>query len=75
MAYTTNDNHDKVRYDCWGNDECHKSWTYDDWHCTGCHWKGLGTLDVEHGGKKLKAEAQEVRTKIFFERTAKGLQK
>mgnify|MGYP003422050272 CR=1 FL=1 len=63
---TTNDRTDKEKYPCFNADECSSSWTYDNWHCTGCHWKGLGIQDIKFGGKELEERAAQVRLKIFL---------
>lgn len=64
--YTTNDRADKEKYDCFNAEKCTSSWTYDNWHCTGCHWKGLGIQDIVHGGKEFEDRAAQVRLQIFF---------
>lgn len=63
---TTNNDSNKSRYPCWGSTECTSSWTYDNWHCTGCHWKGLGRSDIDFGGELARIQAAAVREKIFF---------
>lgn len=55
-------------YPCHGADSCEASWTYDDWHCNGCHWKGMGRMDLEyaktHGDTKLLEKADALRKRI-----------
>jgi hypothetical protein len=63
---TTHNETDKEKYPCWNADECFSSWTYDNWHCTGCQWKGLGIQDIKFGGKELEDKAAKVREKIFL---------
>lgn len=55
---------DQPRYSCHGATECKASWTYDDWHCSGCHWKGMGVLDLTHGDKELREKAAALREKL-----------
>ena len=57
--FTTNDK-EAVPYHCHNADVCTASWTYDDHHCTGCHWKGLGTEDIKAGNADVKARYLKV---------------
>jgi hypothetical protein len=63
-----NEDSDKLKYPCHGADECSSSWTYDDWHCTGCHWKGMGRMDLEFaqrmGDTKTVERAAQLRKHI-----------
>jgi hypothetical protein len=68
---TTNDRTDKEKYECFNADECSSSWTYDDWHCSGCHWKGLGIQEIKYGGIKLAAKADEIRGIILLKKLQK----
>lgn len=61
---TAFNNHDKPKYDCHGAAECSASWTWDDWHCTGCHWKGMGCSDLKFGDDALRAKAESLRQKL-----------
>jgi hypothetical protein len=61
---TLNDETDKVKYPCHGSKECTASWTYDDWHCSGCHWKGMGVQDLLCGDDKLRKRAEDLREKL-----------
>ena len=53
-------------YPCFNASACHQSWTWDNHHCTGCHWKGLGTEDIRHGGIEYVKAASKIREMIFF---------
>lgn len=55
---------EKAKYPCHGAKSCSASWTYDDWHCSGCHWKGMGRADLEYGDDKLRARAAELRKRL-----------
>ena len=60
-----NNRDDRAKYPCHGKREpCTSSWTYDDWHCTGCHWKGLGVQDVAHGDAELKAQYDALKAEL-----------
>lgn len=63
-----NEQEHKTKYSCHGADSCSSSWTYDDWHCTGCHWKGMGRMDLEYakryGDTKLLERADALRKQI-----------
>lgn len=60
---TFNNDDGATRYECYNSDNCTTSWTYDNPHCTGCHWKGLGVQDVEHGDDHLRQRF--IETKIM----------
>lgn len=62
--YTTLNRYDKEKYPCHGDKECFSTWTYDNWHCTGCHWKGMGTMDVKTGNTFLKSRAKNLFVKL-----------
>lgn len=64
MAYTRENREDREKYPCHGSKECTASWTYDDWHCSGCHWKGMGTCDLKYGDDNLRTEAEALRTRL-----------
>ena len=65
VPYTIN-NVEGSTYPCFNGTVCHTSWTYDNHHCTWCHWKGLGVEDVRHGGPEYVTAASKVREMIFF---------
>ena len=54
------DDDSKEKYQCHNAQKCHASWTYDDWHCTGCHWKGMGTQDLRAGDDELRLKAENL---------------
>ena len=58
------DDESKSVYPCHGGKECKHSWTYDDWHCTGCPWKGMGRADLENGDDELRATAKRLWIKL-----------
>lgn len=58
---TLNDLPHKMSYDCFNGMFCSSSWTYDDHHCTGCHWKGMGVEDLKNGDDALRAHADRLR--------------
>lgn len=60
-----NNRDDRAKYACHGQlKPCISSWTYDDWHCTGCHWKGLGVQDVAHGDAELKDRYEALKAEL-----------
>lgn len=69
--YTTNDQLDKSKYDCYNNSDCTKSITYDDWHCSGCRWKGMGTAERKWSAEVMQ-RYNETKTNLFFEIAATG---
>lgn len=64
MAITELNDPNKLKYHCHNAKTCSASWTYDDWHCTGCHWKGMGLSDLKYGNAELRAEAEALRLKL-----------
>lgn len=67
MAFTKNDNvNEKSKYECFNSiNRCLSSWTYDNYHCNGCHWKGLGTQDIATDDSgKLEQEAKSVEMRL-----------
>lgn len=61
---TSHNNTDKEKYPCHGSLSCTSSWTYDDWHCTGCHWKGMGLSDLEYGSQELRDHAAKLKLSL-----------
>lgn len=67
MVFTINgDVEDRGLYSCHNQTKrCISSWTYDDWHCNGCHWKGLGQKDIESDTSgQLEQEAQKIELRL-----------
>lgn len=65
MPLTRFDDVDKPLYQCNGQKTpCISSWTWDDWHCNGCPWKGFGVQDVATGDAELKAEYEALKVKL-----------
>lgn len=66
-VHTTHNQTDKEKYPCYNDLACTSSWTYDDWHCTGCHWKGMGLADLEFGSEELRQHAAKLKAKLIKE--------
>jgi len=65
MAFTKNNKVTSPKYSCLNSSKrCQVSWTYDNHHCNGCHWKGLGVMDIssdESGELENEAKAIEIK--------------
>lgn len=65
-VFTTNNDINAEKYDCFNSlKRCQSTWTYDNHHCTGCHWKGLGQKDIsEDDTGRLEDAARAVELKL-----------
>jgi hypothetical protein len=66
MIFTTNNIENAEKYDCFNSIvRCKSTWTYDNHHCTGCHWKGLGKADISNDDTgELENAAKAVELKL-----------